>query len=196
MLRTIAPRHRWFVDPEISRIRSAVVVCNHISYLDPILLISLFPRHKTIVKNRYFSYPIFGWVLRHAGYFPADAASKHSYLMIEQVEGMQAFLAQGGILFIFPEGRRSRDGAIGHLHRGAIKIARMCRVPIHVLRLDGTDRLFTPGRFLFNATVRNTISLRTTGCIDPQPGESLSLESIEQRIRAALNRDTRQEEDR
>ena len=61
------------VPDEVRRVRSAVIVCNHQSYLDPLLLISVFPRHKTIVKNSFFSVPIFGWFLKNSGYMPSKS---------------------------------------------------------------------------------------------------------------------------
>ncbi len=184
LLAIIAPRHRLLIDEEVRRIRSAVIVCNHLSYLDPLLMLALFSRQKTVVKTRFFKVPIFGWVLRNAGYFPADGAGRYRQMMIEQVEGMEKYLAAGGVFFIFPEGSRSRDGEIGSLHRGAIKIARLCRAPIHVLHLEGTDRLFAPGKFFFHAHMANTITLRKVDHISPDRCQSLG--DLEQRIRQAL----------
>jgi len=60
-LRFLAPRTTFKIDQAVSSLRSSIIVCNHISYLDPILLVSLFPRQTTIVKNTFFSVPIFGW---------------------------------------------------------------------------------------------------------------------------------------
>ncbi len=184
LLRIIAPRHRWRIDEDVRRIRSAVIVCNHLSYLDPLLMLALFAKQKTVVKTKFFKVPIFGWVLRNAGYFPADGEGRYRKMMIEQVEGMKKYLAAGGIFFIFPEGRRSRDGKIAPLHRGAIKIARLCKAPIHVLHLGGTDNLFTPGKFFFNAHVTNTITLYNVDYIAPDPRQSPG--DLERRIRKAL----------
>ena len=71
VVRAIAPRQTLTIDDRIAAIRSSVVVCNHLSYLDPLLLIALFPRQRTIVKPRFFDTPIFGWVIKKSGYLPA-----------------------------------------------------------------------------------------------------------------------------
>jgi 1-acyl-sn-glycerol-3-phosphate acyltransferase len=184
ILRMTAPRHQWRIDEQVKHIRSSVVVCNHLSYLDPLLMLALFPKQKTVVKTNFFKVPIFGWVLRTAGYFPADGEGRYREMMIEQVEGMKKYLADGGIFFIFPEGSRSRDGSIGPLRRGAVKIARLCKAPIHVLHLEGTDRLFTPGKFFFNARKPNTISLRSIDRIEFDPHQSPG--DLEQRIHEAM----------
>lgn len=167
ILQTTAPSHHWQIENEVRAIRGAVVVCNHLSYLDPLLLIALFERHRTIVKTRFFAKPVFGWIIRKSGYFPANGEGPFARLMIRQMETMEKFLTEGGILFVFPEGTRSRDGSIGELNRGAMKIARLCRAPIYVLQLSGTDNLFTPGRFLFQTRKRNTITLKILDRIEP-----------------------------
>jgi 1-acyl-sn-glycerol-3-phosphate acyltransferase len=184
LLVRLAPRQQWAIDERIADIRSSVVVCNHLSYLDPLLLIALLGRSKTIVKPVFFRIPIFGWVLRTAGYFPATASGPHGRLMLEQMEKMGDYLADGGNLFIFPEGTRNRSGEIGALNPGAGKIARNCRVPIQILCLRNTERLFTPGRFFFFTRRPNRISVRLADSINPT--ESLSLAEVEYRIRANL----------
>lgn len=188
LVRLLVPRHRWHIDQQVAAIRGSVIICNHVSYLDPLLFISLFERQKTVVKTRFFKVPIFGWVLRHAGYFPADSSGTYGRLMIEQVERMAAFLAAGGNFFIFPEGTRSHDGRLGTLNRGALKIARLCRAPILVLHLTNTGKLFPPGRFLFTSRSANTIGLSLVERIEPEEARELSIADLEQRITAALHR--------
>jgi 1-acyl-sn-glycerol-3-phosphate acyltransferase len=167
VVRITAPRQKIEIDEKIASIKSSVIVCNHLSYLDPLLLIALFPRHRTIVKTRFFSTPIFGWMITKSGYLPATGEGRFSRLMVTQMETMEQYLKDGGNLFIFPEGTRSRNGKIGEFNRGAFKIARMCGAPLYVLQLRNTDTLFTPGRFLFNTRVKNTISIEIIKHLDP-----------------------------
>ena len=167
LVRVLAPQHKWRIDSDVSGIRSCVIVCNHVSYLDPLLLISLFEKHKTIAKSSLFKLPLFGRMLRLSGYIPSTSEGKLKELMIQHIETMNDYLAAGGNLFIFPEGTRSPDGNIGSLNKGAFKIARLCRTPIKVLFVRNTDVLFRPGRFLFNACVPNTITLELLETIEP-----------------------------
>ncbi len=183
-----APRQKLEIESEVGAIRSAVIVSNHLSYLDPLFLISLFQRHKTIVKARFFTMPIFGWVITKAGYIPATSEGRFSRLMLEQMETMEKYLGSGGNLFVFPEGTRSRDGNIGTLHKGALKIARMYKVPIYVLQIRNTDKLFTPGKFFFNTRKENTISVKLMDCINPDyQNDPPSVSQLEQRVRQAFN---------
>ncbi len=148
-------------------IRASVIVCNHISYLDSILMISLFARHRTIVKSRFFKIPIFRQVIELSGYIPSASEGNLSDLIIRRIEEMDSFFEDGGNLFIFPEGTRARGGAIGPLNKGAFKIARLSRRPINVLFVHNTDKLFQPGRFLFNTCFEGTISVEALANIAP-----------------------------
>ena len=186
LVRIVAPRHQWKIDEHITDIASSVIVCNHLSYLDPILLISLLEHQKTIVKTKFFKVPIFGWFIRNAGYLPADGEGEFARMMIDQVEQMDNYLAGGGNLFVFPEGTRSRDNEISSLNRGALKIARLCRAPVVVLRLTGTEKLFAPGKFLFNTQSNNIITLTIVDRIEPEFWQGLSLTEFENRIKQVL----------
>ena len=160
IVRALSPALKIHVQDAVTSIRSSVIVCNHLSYLDPILLISLFPKHKTIVKGTFFKTPVFGWFLKTSGYIPSSVEGMASSGIIENMEKMRGYLSSGGNLFIFPEGTRSRDGKLGRFNDGAFKIARRFETPIRVLRIKNTNDLFAPGKFLFNTCIQNTIEVR------------------------------------
>jgi len=176
LLRTLVPRVTWQVSDEVRAIRSSVIIANHLSFLDPILFVSLFARQKTVVKKDYFRVPVFGWILEMSGYIPAFTGDSGAEILLEQVGKMKAYLAQGGNLFMFPEGTRSRDGRIGSFDRGAFRIAKFCGAPIRVVVIRNTGRLYPPGRFLFNTRERFTISVGLAGTLTPDyTGETFSL---------------------
>ena len=187
IVRVTAPRQRMVIDEKIAEIRSSVIVCNHLSYLDPLLLIALFRQQKTIVKSRFFKMPVFGLIITKSGYLPASSEGQFAAMMIKQMDTMGAYLKSGGNLFIFPEGTRSRDGKIGKLNKGAFKIARMHKRPIYVLKICNTDKLFTPGKFFFNTRVKNEISVTIADCIVPDyHNHPPTIADLELRVRAAL----------
>jgi 1-acyl-sn-glycerol-3-phosphate acyltransferase len=192
LCRLTMPRQKWHIDPDLRAVRSAVVVCNHVSYIDPLLLISLFARHTTIVKNRLFHIPIFGWMLTVSGYLPADSEGPLADRMVERLENMPGFLAGGGNMVVFPEGTRSRDCALGALRPGAFKIARLCRAPLAVVRIENSNRLFMPGRFLFNTCQANTITVRLLAQIKPRyDSEEPSVKELMGQVRALLEAPTK-----
>ncbi len=188
ILRITAPRHKIEIDDEVAAIRSAVIVCNHLSYLDPLLMIALYRKHKTIVKARFLSLPIFGWIIKKSGYLPDAGEGRYTSMMLAQMETMPKFLASGGNLFVFPEGTRSRDGKLGALNNGAFKIARLCRAPIYVLHIANTDTLFSPGKFLFNTRMNNTIRVKVIDHIAPDvASERPSTMYLKQRVHQAFD---------
>jgi len=187
LLRFLIPGARWHIDAEIRSIHSAVIVCNHISYLDSILMISLFRRQKTIVKSRFFKIPIFRRIIDLSGFIPADAEESMFGLILARIEEMKDYLASGGNLFIFPEGTRSRNGRLGRFNQGAFKIARRCGAPIKVLQVRNTDRLFRPGRFLFNTGFSGDVTIRLLGTIDPAgKGGQLTVSELMRQARSLM----------
>jgi 1-acyl-sn-glycerol-3-phosphate acyltransferase len=171
LLDLITPGVTLRIRDEVRTIRSSIIVCNHLSYLDPILLISLFEKQKTIVKSAFFNVPVFGRILRQSGYLPSQAGGDYASLMIRNIENIREYLASGGNVFIFPEGTRSRTGRLGPFNKGAFGIARYCRAPIQCLMIRNTNRLFVPGRFRFNTCVPIAIDVERIGAFDPDYGD-------------------------
>ena len=126
-------------------------------------------------------------MLQWSGYIPSSSQGRFSEMMIQRIEKMPAFLADGGNLIIFPEGTRSQDGRIGRLNKGAFKIARNCRAPIKVLFVRNTEKMFRPGSFSFDTCGPNTISLVLLGTIDSTKGrETGSLSEMMNRVHVML----------
>jgi 1-acyl-sn-glycerol-3-phosphate acyltransferase len=187
LCRMLMPGQRWELDPALAAVTGSVVVCNHLSYLDPLLMIALFPRHTTVVKDRLFRIPILGRVLRLSGYLASTSLGPEAERTLGQLERLPAFLAGGGNLFVFPEGTRSRDGAVGPLNAGAFKIARLCRAPVAVAAIENTQRLFTPGRFLFDSCRANTITVRLLARLTPAYDRpDFSTKALVAQVRALL----------
>ena len=186
LCRLTIPSHHWNIDPRISGIRSAVVVCNHVSYLDSILLVSLFPKHTTIAKDRLFGIPILGHLMALSGYVPSSGKGRAD-LLLNSLTAVAANLQSGGSIIVFPEGTRSRDGQVGALNKGAFKIAKYCRAPIKVLKIRNTDKLFIPGKFLFNTCSENMIELKLIAELTPDyDSSSFSIPGLMSEVHALL----------
>ena len=159
LCRLTAPKQTWRIDDRVRRIRSSVVISNHLSYLDPILLVSLFPRFTTIAKDRLFTMPIFGPLMKLSGFLPSRWQGRNAELLLESWTTLPTQLAEGANLVVFPEGTRSRNGRIGKLQKGIFKIARHYRAPISLIAIRNTNILYQPGKFVFNTSTPNTISV-------------------------------------
>jgi 1-acyl-sn-glycerol-3-phosphate acyltransferase len=87
--------------------------------------------------------------------------------MINNLENIKKHLAGGGIVFVFPEGTRSRDGNLAPFNRGVFTIARYCNAPLKLILIKGTNKLFQPGHFLFNTHDHSEIQMELIGSLEP-----------------------------
>ena len=108
-----------------------LVVANHPSYIDVVVLLSLMPDAGCVVKSALWLNPFFGGVVRAAEYVRNSSADT-------LVDDCAAVLAAGTPLIVFPEGTRSNPGAPLKFLRGAAYIALKTGVPIRpvVIRCD------------------------------------------------------------
>jgi 1-acyl-sn-glycerol-3-phosphate acyltransferase len=113
-----------------------VVVSNHQSMLD-VLLLSRLPREmKWMAKQSLFRVPWVGWMFTLAGDIPVrrgDAESGSGAL-----RKARAYLDRGMSVMIFPEGTRSRTGALQPFKLGAFRLALEAGVPILPVAVSGT----------------------------------------------------------
>ena len=167
LTRFLIPRTKFKIPNEIRQINSSVVVCNHLSYLDPILLTSIFKRHCTIVKNTFFQVPFFSWLLKNSCYMPSESGESMGQKMVENLENIKEHLAAGGNFFVFPEGTRSRDGRLAPFNKGVFSIARYCNAPLKMVYIKDTNKLFQPGTFLFNTRENIEIEVELIGALTP-----------------------------
>jgi len=87
--------------------RSGLLVCNHLSYLDIIVLSSITPC-VFVAKANVAAWPLFGWLTRAAGAIFVDRRRKLS--SAAAVEEMREAMAEGALVVLFPEGTSS-DGS-------------------------------------------------------------------------------------
>ncbi|MCB2186716.1 MAG: 1-acyl-sn-glycerol-3-phosphate acyltransferase [Deltaproteobacteria bacterium] len=167
LCRLLMPRFRLVHPPReaLAQGGPAVIVSNHLSLLDPLVLLALFPRVATIVKPAYFHYPVFGFLLRASGYLAADLHSPQSLWAEGRLTALEEYLAAGGGVFIFPEGTRARDGQLKPFAKGAFYFARAYGLPLRLLHLSGAGEIFRPGHFLFNAWGAGPVVVRDLGLV-------------------------------
>jgi 1-acyl-sn-glycerol-3-phosphate acyltransferase len=104
--------------------RGKVVIANHPSLIDVVVLIALMPHADCVVKNELWDNPWIGRVLKAAQYINNSGN-------VEQLIGAcQQSLDEGYSLIIFPEGTRTTPGEALVLQRGASNIALRCKVPL------------------------------------------------------------------
>ena len=111
-----------------------VVAANHVSYLDPLLLGTWFPRTiHFMAKQQLFTIPVLGWLIRRVHAFPVQQRSGD----LSAIRRALHVLKAGGVVGIFPEGTRNISGE--HQARGgAVLLAAMAGCPLIPVALCGT----------------------------------------------------------
>jgi 1-acyl-sn-glycerol-3-phosphate acyltransferase len=119
--------------------RPCVLVVNHQSRLDPIVMMALEPRLAGPARRYLLRTPALGAVLRMAGFYEAEVGEPAPLARILSSAGEAR--GRGGALLFFPEGTRSLDGEIGPFRRGAFRLAVDASLPIQPVVLEGMDVL-------------------------------------------------------
>jgi 1-acyl-sn-glycerol-3-phosphate acyltransferase len=144
--------------------RPYVVVANHQSFVD-ILLISQLPwEMKWLSKDDFFKYPLIGWLMRMAGDIRLIRGQRDS--IVAAMDSCKDRLSKHVSVMIFPEGTRSRDGEMHDFKDGAFRLAIETGTPILPLVLDGTYPALQKGDWRFGVTeaeVRVLEPIETTG---------------------------------
>ena len=109
----------------------AVVVCNHVSYMDPILLAGCVRRPMRFVMwYRIFQIPLLRFFFENMKAIPIAGAREDEFIMNEAFEKVDEELAAGNVVCIFPEGGITRDGEIQRFRPGIEKIIARRPVPV------------------------------------------------------------------
>lgn len=115
----------------------AVVIANHPSYMDVVVLLALMPRACCIVTSRHWRNPFFAGIVRSAGYLRNDGGPA-------LVRASEAALADDVPLIVFPEGTRSPSrGRLGKFSRGFAHISLAYDCPILPVLIDCDPPAYT-----------------------------------------------------
>ena len=115
----------------IPRQGPAIVVCNHVSYMDPILLTGSIRRPmRFVMYYRIFQMPLLRFFFEHMKAIPIAGKMEDELLMNEAFERVDEELAAGNVVCIFPEGGITRDGEIQRFRPGIEKIIARRPVPV------------------------------------------------------------------
>jgi len=126
---------------DISRIPeegAAVLVCNHVSYVDAIVIMAASPRPiRFVMDHRIFKIPFLAWLFRNSKAIPIATAKEDPALMEKAFTQIAAALADGDLVCIFPEGKLTRTGDINAFRGGIRKIIERTPVPVIPMALRG-----------------------------------------------------------
>ncbi len=162
-----------------------VLVSNHLSNFDPIVILAKIKKRKIafISKASNFKIPVAGDYVRNAGFLAIDRenAMKAMRTLKRAGEMMQA---EDMIMGIYPEGTRSKNGELLEFKEGAFLLAKRSNAPIVVLSTKGTNQISK--RMLLRST---KVDLNVLDIIDRDTVKALSMSELATRVRATIAAD-------
>lgn len=157
----------------LSDSKGAIVVANHPSLIDVVLLSALIPRVQCIVKRELWASPFLGPVMRGNGYIPADLEPE------ALVAACREALADGRNLLVFPEGTRTRPGKPVKFHRGFAHIATLLGADIQLAFITCTPPTLTKGEKWWSVpTSRPQFTVSSAGSISAESWQGDGYRSV------------------
>jgi 1-acyl-sn-glycerol-3-phosphate acyltransferase len=110
---------------------AAIIACNHVSFVDAVLLMAASPRPiRFVMDHRIFSIPVLGWLFKLGKAIPVASQKEDPVAYAAAFEAADRVLADGDLLGIFPEGGITRDGQLQPFKGGIMKILERRPVPV------------------------------------------------------------------
>ena len=161
--------------------RPWVVVANHESFVDMILISHLPIEMKWVAKSEFFKIPVVGQLLRHARDIKlvrgSEGAGEH--VLREASDRLSARVS----VMLFPEGTRTATGELGEFKSGAFRIAIATGTPILPLVVHGTRSALIKHDWRFG------VSTAEVRVLDPVPTDGLTMDDVDElraRVRSMI----------
>lgn len=119
--------------------RAYVIVSNHQSLFDIVMLLGLLPiQFRFVSRKEIFRIPFLGWAMRFARYIELDRTRLRDAMAT--LSKSTSVLSDGTSVVVFPEGTRSKDGRIQRFRKGPFQLALNARVPVLPVTIVGTKK--------------------------------------------------------
>lgn len=149
IVRTIVRVAMWLVyrlrcrnRARIPRTGPAIYVSNHQSHLDPPIVGCLTGPLASLARADLLQVPFWGPVMKQIGAIPIQRERSDSGALRAAIDVLEA----GGRVLVFPEGTRTRDGAIGVFRPGLLALLKRTEAPIVPIAIDGAYSAWPIGR--------------------------------------------------
>jgi len=116
----------------------AVIICNHVSFVDPLVIMAACPRPiRFVMDHHIFRWPVMNFVFRSSKAIPIAPAKEDAAMMEKAFEEVGKALDAGDLIGIFPEGKITADGNINPFRPGIARILARNPVPVVPMALRG-----------------------------------------------------------
>ncbi|WP_404440770.1 MFS transporter [Stutzerimonas chloritidismutans] len=116
----------------------AVLVCNHVSFVDALLIAGAVRRPvRFVMYYKIFQIPVLNFIFRTAGAVPIAARHEDEAIYAEAFERVSRYLSNGEVVCIFPEGKLTADGEINEFKAGVERILEANPAPVVPMALRG-----------------------------------------------------------
>ncbi len=139
--------------------RPAIVIANHTSFLDILVMGMLNRKFIFLVKDWVYNSPVFGPVVRKAGFYSVSRGLENG------LDHFREKINEGYSLVVFPEGTRSQSNQIRRFHKGAFYLAEQLKLDILPVIIHGTSEVLPKGDFIVND---GKITVKILDRISPQ----------------------------
>ena len=125
--------------------RHCIFMCNHVSNLDPPVVLPLLPgRSSVLLKKELMRIPILGAAMRMGKFVPVERGHRREAAQASVAAAADA-LRSGLNILVFPEGTRSKDGRLSIFKKGPFFLAQQTQAPIVPIALSGTEHMMRKG---------------------------------------------------
>jgi 1-acyl-sn-glycerol-3-phosphate acyltransferase len=159
-----------------------VMVANHQSLLDILVLFRIFAHFKWVSKIENFRVPLIGWNMTLNRYIRLKRGDRAS--VKQMFEHCSKTLEEGNSIMMFPEGTRSPNGELRAFKTGAFEIAKNSALPILPIVLDGTADALPKRGFVLQGHHRIRITVLDE--IPPSEFEDESVEELTERVHSQI----------
>ncbi|MFO1252055.1 MAG: MFS transporter [Inhella sp.] len=170
---------------------AALLVCNHVSFIDAVLLMAVSPRPlRFVMDHRIFKIPVLGWMFKLAKAIPIAPQKEDPATYARAFEQASAVLRDGELLAIFPEGGITRDGTLQTFKGGVMKILEADPVPVIPMALKNLWGSFfsrvEQGKAMVRPFRRGLFSRVEVVVGEPVPAAQVSPQGLQQRVAELL----------
>jgi 1-acyl-sn-glycerol-3-phosphate acyltransferase len=162
--------------------RPVVFCCNHQSNIDPpILFRALHPRLHVLFKRELTKLPLLGRAFQIGGFVPIDRRNRDQAMAA--IDEAAESLKRGNSFLTFPEGTRSRTGALLPFKRGPILMALKAQVPIVPVAIQGATASMRKGSLIVRPT---TVTVRIGKPVETRGMDIDDREELAHTVRARV----------